>query len=177
MRTACTAANLAQYGFAACSDNINGNNGARTLSSAWSSDNHDRNNVLGLGYQGEYGSIRFGIDYTFSSSTTNISYTYGSTALSNVAATQAAAALLAGSALPSMTFVQQTLNFNVLFPINTKLSMRVFDRYESGRVVAGHYDSVITGAVANYDSGTLLMDTGPQNYHNNVIGVLFQFKL
>ena len=175
--TACTAANLAQYGFAACSDNINGNNGARPLSSAWSSDNHDRNNVLGLGYQGEYGSIRFGIDYTFSSSTTNISYTYGSTALSNVAATQAAAALLAGSALPSMTFVQQTLNFNVLFPINKKLSMRVFDRYESGRVVDWHYDSVITGAVANYDSGTLLMDTGPQNYHNNVIGVLFQFKL
>ena len=164
-------------GYAACSDNINGNNGARPLSSAWSSDNHDRNNVLGLGYQGEYGTIRFGIDYTFSSNSTIVSYTYGSTALSNVAATQAAAALLAGSALPSMTFVQQTLNFNVLFPINKKLSMRVFDRYESGRVVDWHYDGVITGAVANYDSGTLLLDAGPQNYHNNVIGVLFQFKL
>ncbi len=175
--TACSAANLTLYGYAACSDNINGNNGARPLSSAWSSDNHDRNNVLGLGYQGEYGTIRFGVDYTYSSSSTVISYTYGATALSNVAATQTAAALLAGSALPSMTFVQQTLNFNVLLPISKKLSMRLFDRYESGRVVDWHYDNVITGAVANYDSGTLLLDSGPQNYHNNVIGVLFQFKL
>jgi hypothetical protein len=175
--TACNAANLAQYGYAACSDNINGTNGARPLTSAWSSENHDRNNVLGLGYQGEFGKIRFGIDYTYSNSSTNISYTYGSTALSNVAATQAAAALLAGSALPSMTFIQQTLNFNVLFPINKKLSMRMFDRYETGKVQDWHYDGVITGAVANYDSGTLLLDSGPQNYHNNVVGVLFQFKL
>ncbi len=175
--TACSAANLTQYGYSACSDNINGDNGARPLSSAWSSENHDRNNVLGLGYQGDFGQIRFGIDYTVSSSATNISYAYGSTALSNVAGTQAAAALLAGNALPSMTFVQQTLNFNLLMPINKKLSMRLFDRYENGRVVDWHYDRVITGAVANYDSGSLLLDSGPQNYRNNVIGLLFQFKL
>ena len=177
VNTACSSANLTQYGYSACADNINGDNGGRPLSSAWSSETHDRNNVLGLGYQGEFGQIRFGIDYTVSSSATNISYSYGSTALSNVAATQTAAALLAGSALPSMTFVQQTLNFNLLMPINKKLSMRLFDRYENGRVVDWHYDSVVTGAVANYDSGTLLLDSGPQNYHNNVIGVLFQFKL
>jgi len=76
-----------------------------------------------------------------------------------------------------MTFIQQTLNFNVLFPINKKLSMRMFDRYETGKVQDWHYDGVISGAVANYDSGTLLLDSGPQNYHNNVVGVLFQFKL
>jgi hypothetical protein len=177
VNTSCTAANLALYGYSACSDNITGNNGTRPLSSSWSSDNRDRNNVLGLGYQGEMGKVRFGIDYTYSCSTTSINYSYGSTALSNVAATQAAAALLAGSALPNMTFVQQTLNLNVLIPINKKLSMRLFDRYESGHVKDWHYDGVITQAVSNYDSGTLLLDSGPQNYRTNVIGVLFQFKL
>ena len=76
-----------------------------------------------------------------------------------------------------MTFVQQTLNLNVLIPINKKLSMRLFDRFELGQVKDWHYDGVIAQAVANYDSGTLLLDSGPQNYRTNVIGVLFQLKL
>lgn len=177
VNTACTAANLALYGYSACSDNINGSNGGRPLSSAWTSNTDDHNDVLGFGFQSAIGTMQFGIDYTYSSSTTKISYDYGSTALSNVAATQAAAALIAGSALPNMTFVQQTLNFNLLIPINKKLSVRLFDRCEVGQVKDWHYDNVITGAVANYDAGTLLLDAGAQNYHANVIGVFIQYKL
>ena len=97
--------------------------------------------------------------------------------MSNVAATQAAAALIAGSALPNMTFVQQTLNLNLLIPISKKLSVRLFDRLELGSVRDWHYDGVISGAVANYDAGTLLLDSGPQSYHTNVIGVFVQYKL
>jgi hypothetical protein len=121
--------------------------------------------------------VHFGVDYSYANSSTNISYTYGSTGLSNVAATQAAAALLAGSALPNMTFVQQTINLKALVPLSKKMSFRLFDRYEIGKVKDWHYDGVIAGAVANYDSGTLLLDSGPQNYHTNVIGVLLQYKL
>ena len=177
VNTACTAANLALYGYSACSDNINGSNGGRPLSSAWTSNTDDHNDVLGFGFQSAISNMQFGIDYTYSSSTTKISYDYGSTALSNVAATQAAAALIAGSALPNMTFVQQTLNFNLLIPINKKLSVRLFDRCEVGQVKDWHYDNVITGAVGAYDSGTLLLDVGAQNYHANVIGVFIQYKL
>ncbi len=177
VNTGCTAANLALYGYSACADNVGGNNGTRPLTSSWSSDTDDRNNMLGLGFQSQIGASRLGIDYTYSSSSTGISYTYGDTALSNVAATQAAAALLAGSALPNMTFVQQTLNFNFLIPISKKLSVRLFDRLEIGQVTDWHYDGVIKGAVANYDSGTLLLDAGPQNYRSNVIGFLVQYKL
>jgi hypothetical protein len=53
----------------------------------------------------------------------------------------------------------------------------LFDRLEIGQVKDWHYDGVISGAVANYDSGTLLLDAGPQNYRANVIGVLVQYKL
>jgi len=177
VNTACTAANLALYGYSACSDNINGSNGGRPLSSAWTSNTDDHNDVLGFGFQSAISNMQFGIDYTYSSSTTKISYDYGSTALSNVAATQAAAALIAGSALPNMTFVQQTLNFNLLIPVSKKLSVRLFDRCEVGQVKDWHYDNVITGAVGAYDGGTLLLDAGAQNYHANVIGVFIQYKL
>ncbi|MEI8028528.1 MAG: MtrB/PioB family outer membrane beta-barrel protein [Comamonadaceae bacterium] len=175
--TACTLANLTAYGYSACADNVGGSNGARPLSSGWTSDTDDRNNVLGLGLQSEIGRVQLGVDYTYSNSATNISYGYGGTALSNVAATQAAAALIAGSALPNMTFVQQTLNLNLLIPISKKLSVRLFDRLELGSVRDWHYDGVISGAVANYDAGTLLLDSGPQSYHTNVIGVFVQYKL
>ena len=177
VNTACTAANLALYGYSACADNIGGTNGGRPLSSAWSSTNDDRNDVFGFGMQKDLGSLRFGLDYTYSNSTTRIDYAYGGTAISNVAATQAAAAVIAGSALPNMTYVQHTLNLNLLIPIDKKLSIRLFDRYEIGKVKDWHYDGVITGAVANYDSGTLLLDAGPQSYRANVIGVFIHYKL
>jgi hypothetical protein len=173
----CTAANLVQYGYSACSDGIAGVGGSRPATASWAMDTDDRNDVLGLGFQSMVGNMQFGIDYTYSSSSTAISYTFGSTAISGVAANQAAAALIAGSALPNMTFSQQTLNFNLLIPLNKKLSVRLYDRYEIGEVKDWHYDNVITGAMGAYDSGTLLLDAGPQGYRNNVIGVLLQYKL
>jgi hypothetical protein len=137
----------------------------------------DRNDVLGLGFQTALGGMQIGLDYTYSASTTAIGYEYGSTALSGVAATQAAAAAIAGNALPSMTFVQQTLSVNLLMPVNNKVAVRLFDRFEVGEVKDWHYDGVVQGAVANYDSGTVLLDAGAQNYRANVIGFLIQIKL
>ena len=173
----CTLANLASYGYSACSDNVNGAGGTRPLSDAWSMNTDDRSDVLGLGLQTNLGTMRFGVDYTYSLSSTAINYNYGDTALSGVAATQAAAAVIAGSALPNMTFAQQTLSFNLLIPVDKKITIRLFDRFEMGDVKDWHYDGVIQGAVANYDSGTLLLDGGPQSYRANVVGVFIQMKL
>ncbi len=173
----CTLANLASYGYSACSDNVAGLGGSRPLSDAWSMNTEDRNNVFGLGLQSTVGTMQFGVDYTYSNSSTAINYDYGSTAISGIAANQAAAALIAGSALPNMTFVQQTLNFNLLIPISKRLSVRLYDRFEVGQVKDWHYDNVITNAMAAYDSGTLLLDAGAQNYHANVIGFFIQYKL
>ena len=76
-----------------------------------------------------------------------------------------------------MTYTQQTLNFNALIPMSKKLTLRVFDRLEIGQVKDWHYDGVLTGVMANYDSGTLLLDAGAQNYRANVIGLILQYKL
>jgi hypothetical protein len=173
----CTAANLSTYGYSACSDNVNGVGGTRPLSAAWSMNTEDNNNMFGIGFQTAVGSIKLGVDYTYMNSSTNVDYTFGSTAISGVAATQQAQALIAGSALPSMTYTQQTLNFNALIPLSKKLTLRLFDRLEIGQVKDWHYDGVLTGAMANYDSGTLLLDAGAQNYRANVIGIILQYKL
>ncbi len=169
-------ANLSVFGYSACSDGI-GNNGGRPLTSSWWADTEDQNDVFGAGFQQSFGTMRFGVDYTYSYSTTDVKYKYGSTALSNVAGTQAAMALATGSALPSMTTTQHILNFNLIIPIDKKMAVRLFDRYEKGQIKDWHYDGVITGAVSNADSGTLLLDAGPQNYHSNIVGVLLQLKL
>jgi hypothetical protein len=76
-----------------------------------------------------------------------------------------------------MTYVQQTLNLNLLIPVSKRLSLRLYDRIEIGGVADWHYDGVVKNAVANYDSGTLLLDSGPAGYRANVIGVFLQYKL
>jgi hypothetical protein len=175
--TACTLANLALYGYVACSDGISPTNGARPASSRWTSNTRDRNDVYGVGGQTEIGRTRLSFDYSYATGTTEISYLYGGSAITNVVANQATLAAIAGTALPSMKFTQQVLTLNLMIPIDKRLAVRLFDRYEAGTVKDWHYDGVITGAVANYDSGTLLLDAGPQNYHVNVIGAYIQYKL
>jgi hypothetical protein len=173
----CTAANLATYGYSACSDNVNGVGGSRPLSDLWSQNTDDQSSVFGVGFQTAIGTMQFGADYTYMNSSTAVDYSFGSNAISGVLATQQAQAIIAGSALPSMTFVQQTLSINLLVPVSKKLSVRFFDRLEIGQVKDWHYDGVLTGAVANYDSGTLLLDAGAQNYRANVVGFFLQYKL
>jgi hypothetical protein len=177
VNTSCTLANLTAYGYVACSDGIAPNNGARPLSSAWTSNTRDHNDVLGIGGQSDFGRMRFSFDYSYTIGRTDIGYTFGQGAITNVLANQAAQAAIAGTALPSMKFTQQVLTLNLLVPIDKRLSVRLFDRYESGEIKDWHYDGVLTGVVANYDQGTLLLDAGPTNYHVNVIGVLIQYKL
>jgi hypothetical protein len=173
----CTLATLAAYGYSACSDGTTGLNGARPDSSKWSMNSDDQSNLLGLGFQHKFGTVQVGVDYTYSSSSTTVDYQFGSTAISATLANQNAAALIAGTALPNMTFVQQTLNFNALIPISKKLSLRLYDRIELGNVTDWHYDGVIKSAMGAYDSGTLLLDSGPTSYRANVIGFLLQYKL
>lgn len=120
--------------------------------------------------------MQFGIDYTYANSSTEIRYGYGTTALL-LGGNSNAIIAAAGNSLPSMTFVTQTLNFNLLIPVSKRLSVRLYDRVELGSVKDWHYDGVVKNAVANYDSGTLLLDSGPTSYRANVIGFFLQYKL
>ncbi len=173
--TACTAANLNTYGIPACSDTTTGLDGARPYSASWASDTTDYNNVLGLGLQEDLGFARLGFDYTFARSSTHIAYNYGNTAFS--ATTNAALAAIAGTALPDMTTVQNTVTLNLVKPLDKKTTVRAVYRYDGLRIKDWHYDGVIKNTMAAYDAGTLLLDGGPMNYHVNTIGVFLNYKL
>jgi hypothetical protein len=158
---------------------------ARPASAAWQSDTTDRNDVIGAGFQNDFGFVRLGIDYTFAKSSTHISYTTGSYAYALPSASttgtlggnNAAMAALAGSALPDMTTVQQTITINLVKPIDKKASVRAMYRYDNMRIADWHYDGVIHNVMAAYDAGTLLLDSGPSNYHVSTVGISLNYKL
>jgi hypothetical protein len=158
---------------------------ARPASAAWQSDTTDRNDVIGAGFQNDFGFVRLGIDYTFAKSSTHISYTTGNSAYApqttNPSATgglnNAAMAALAGSALPDMTTLQHTITINLVKPIDKKASVRAMYRYDNMRIADWHYDGVIHNAMAAYDAGTLLLDSGPSNYHVSTVGISLNYKL
>ena len=179
---ACTANLIAQYGYAGCSDTTNGLNGARSVYDSWASNTTDYNNVLGLGMQNDLGFARLGVDYTFARGSTHIAYNYGKTAFSTVAATNLAMQAIAGSALPDMTTLQNTLTVNLVKPLDKKTTVRAMYRFDGMRVKDWHYDNVIMNKMAAYDSGaglggTMLLDSGALNYHVNTFGVFVNYKL
>ena len=172
----CTVANIALYGYAACSDTTTGANGARPYSSMWESNTRDRNNVVGLGWQEDLGFARLGIDYSYSQSSTHIAYNFGSTAIT-AGGNNSTAAAIAGSALPDMTTVQHTFAMNLVRAIDKKTTIRATYRFDGFRVKDWHYDGVMKDVMAAYDSGTMLLDSGATNYHVNTFGVFLNYKL
>ena len=142
--------------------------------SIWDMKTKDTNDVLGFNFQQDLGKVRLGLEYTYARGHTNISYDYGSTALT---AAQAAIEVLNGNALPDMTTTQNALTVNLLMPINRQFSARLMARYEDFKISDWHYDSVIHSQVQNLDGGALLLDAGPTNYHATFVGVFLQYKL
>jgi hypothetical protein len=180
--TNCTAANLATYGYAACADTTNGIDGSRPDASRWASETTDYNNVLGLGLQEDLGFARLGVDYSFARSSTHIAYNFGPQAFSavvtsGVLANNARMAALAGSALPDMTTDQNTITLNLVKPLDKKTTVRAMYRYDAMKLKDWHYDGVVKNAMAAYDSGTLLLDSGANSYHVNTFGVFLNYKL
>jgi hypothetical protein len=140
---------------------------------AWTMDSLDKSDLIGLGFQTTVGAnMRFGVDYTYSSSTSSVTYGYGANVLTAAQATSARA-----NTFSDMTLVQNTLTLNLLIPIQKKASARLMYRHESGSVKDWHYTGIPLGASAAEGNATLMLDAGPQDYHTNIFGVMLQFLL
>ncbi len=140
---------------------------------AWNMDSLDKSDLIGVGFQTTLGgNLRLGVDYTYSSSTSSVTYGYGANVLTAAQITAAQA-----NTFSDMTLIQNTLTLNLLIPIQKKASARVMYRHESGSIKDWHYTGMPLGASAAEGNATLMLDAGPQDYHTNVIGVMFQFLL
>lgn len=138
--------------------------------SDWGADSLDRTNVFGVGYQTTVGGdMRLGLDYSYAESKSALRYSYGSNVF------LAGQAALAGTEFTNMTLAQNTLSMNLLIPLQKKAKLHVLFRHESGTVKDWHYEGVPLGASAAEGNATLALDSGPQDYHTNVIGVMYQF--
>ncbi len=137
--------------------------------SEWSGESLDRTNVLGVGYQTTVGgNMRLGLDYSYAESKSAMRYSYGA----NVFLPGQAA--LAGTEFTNMTLAQNTVSMNLLIPLQKKATVHILFRHESGSVKDWHYEGVPMGASAAEGNATLSLDSGPQDYHTNVIGVMYQ---
>jgi hypothetical protein len=144
-------------------------------SRGWEVEQKDVNDTLNLGMKYDLEKVRFALDYTYTRGRTSVSYDYNGDALGYSAAQVAAA----GSGWPDMTYTQNVVSANVVFPIDKSWSMRLMWASEWTHVNDWHYagvDANPTGvAGTGYNTSTLYLDAGPQDYRVNVFGIFARF--
>ena len=138
----------------------------------WEVQSRDRNDTLGVGLRYDFGRAKLDANFTRTLTRTRIGYSYNPVALGMSAANEA----LAGDGFSDLTYSQNVLSLSLLVPVDKRMALRFFDRYESGTMGDWHYAGVAENPMPT--SGSLYLDAGAQNsYSVNVIGVLLQVKL
>lgn len=79
-----------------------------------------------------------------------------------------------GGAFPAMVYRVQSLTLGATFPVAERVSLRVFDYYERGRVSDWHYLGIDAVRVLG---NRIYTDGGPQSYSANLVGVLLNVQL
>ncbi|OGI48915.1 MAG: hypothetical protein A2151_06245 [Candidatus Muproteobacteria bacterium RBG_16_65_34] len=137
-------------------------------SRTWDVTSEDRNDTLGMGLRYDFGKAKLDLNYTYSTSRTQISYGYNAAALGLTAAQEA----LIGSGMPDLEFKQQILDASLLVPISKAAATRLFYRYEKGTIRDWHYDGVAQNPVPA--TNAVYLDAGPQDYKASVVGLFLQ---
>jgi hypothetical protein len=79
-----------------------------------------------------------------------------------------------GSGFPANTYRVNSVTVGATVQFTERVSLRVFDTYEIGNIADWHYAGFNQGLVIG---NTLYTDGGPQNYSQNLVGVLLNVKL
>jgi hypothetical protein len=141
-------------------------------SRTWTVSHRDRGHNYNLGGNYAFKRAQLYINYTATRAASAIHYTYNADALG----LNAGQVALAGSGFPDITDDRSTLESSLVIPLNKRLSMRLFYLYESGKIHDWHYDGVAANPTPNTNQMTFL-DSGPQDYRTDVVGVFFNLKL
>jgi hypothetical protein len=75
---------------------------------------------------------------------------------------------------PNMVYRVNTITVGVTAPITPRISLRLSDTYEVGRISDWHYVGLNNGLVINQH---LYTDAGPQSYRENLVMLLLNIKL
>jgi hypothetical protein len=82
--------------------------------------------------------------------------------------------LVPGNRFPDMDYRVDSITVGVTIPILQRVSLRVFDYYERGRISDWHYAGFDAGQVIDH---RVYADDGPEGYRANLIGVLLNIAL
>ncbi|MDR2013530.1 MAG: MtrB/PioB family outer membrane beta-barrel protein [Rhodanobacter sp.] len=128
----------------------------------------------GIDYFHTFGDrVRFDFGWNYLYSRGLDSYNY----LSSAAIVPAVTPTITGPqslALPRMVYSVNSITAGVTMKITPRVSLRLFDTYEIGRVRDWHYTGLDNNLVINQH---LYTDAGPQSYKENLIAVLLNIKL
>ncbi len=135
---------------------------------AWDVESQDRNHAFGAGLFYDFGPARLEMDYTYSSGTSEIDYGYDAVGQGFTPAQLA----LIGSGMPDLNTTQHILDLNLVVPISKAMAIRALYRYEMGKIDDWHYDGVTENPVPAPNA--VYLDSGLQDYHASVVGLLLQ---
>lgn len=137
------------------------------IGNQWEVESKDTNHVIGVGGQYDLGWARLQMDYSYATGVTKINQQFNpNTTGANFTADQLA---LIGTGMPDMEANQHFLDLSLLVPVSKTVAIRALYRYEQGTIKDWHYDGVYDNPVPAAQH--VYLDSGTQNYHNNVVGL------
>jgi len=140
------------------------------LDGRWWADDKQRNHNAGMTFTHQFGRVRFDASWNGLYSRGTTSYRFASP----VALAYFADGFLPTNAFPAMTYRVNALNIGVTIPIVERVSLRVFDYYERGRIDDWHWAGFENGQVIDHRVYT---DGGPESYSANLVGLLVSVRL
>jgi len=138
-------------------------------SRTWTNSQRSTNQALAIGGHYDFARARFDVNYTYVNGRTKTSYTYNAAAY-DFTPDQLA---LIGGGMPDSVFIQSIVDAAVLVPITKAFALRLYYRYENGRISDWHYDGVQQNPVPA--SLAVYLDSGPQSYHASITGVFVRY--
>lgn len=139
----------------------------------WWLRDRQRNLYGGATVDHRIGRVRVDASWNYTYSRGIDAYTYaGPTALAYPDTATGSGA--GGGAFPAMVYRVQSLTLGVTVPFGERVSMRLFDYYERGRVSDWHYFGFDDGLVLDH---RIYTDGGPRSYSANLVGVLVNVRL
>lgn len=136
----------------------------------WWVDDEQRNYYAGLKFSAVLAMGRLDLGWNYSDSRGLTSYTFNSPG----ALAYPALAAQAGNGFSPMLFRINTWSVSWSREIGERVTLRIFDTYERGRLSDWHYLGLDSGLVT---SNRVYLDRGPEDYSANMIGLMLEARL
>jgi hypothetical protein len=139
------------------------------LANQWWSAEHERNYSAGATARHRIDRATFDLAWSYIYSRGTIGYTAAS-----AGAFEYPNEFSPTGSFPAMTYRVNSLTLGATLQLTERASLRIYDKYEIGRIGDWQYDGFNQGLVVG---NTLYTDGGPQSYTENLVGVLVNIKL